>query len=331
MSRLTAWKQRWQKLSADPRAKVVQKLLQRVILLAILGLIIYRLTDIGWGEVLQSLPTSPWFYVLFGVLFTSLPVAEIFIYKRLWTFDAWQGFRAFVTKWVYNHEVVGYSGEFYLFLWARKRVGLGDRQIFKHIRDNSIISSVTSNLVAITLLSVLLYTGKLDLTHVLEDTAPIYIGAGILVLAVVTALVVQFRRYIFDLPMRTAAAIFGIYLTRFVVHHAGLVLMWMAAIPGTPLPVWLTFLAMLIVINRIPLLPSKDLVFLWAGLEYARGLDVTIAAVAGMLLVYSALHKVVNLALFLMLQNWFRDPEIDEAKSATVGADAERTEGSSRE
>ncbi len=331
MSRLTAWKQRWQKLSADPRAKVVQKLLQRVILLAILGLIIYRLTDIGWGEVLQSLPTSPWFYVLFGVLFTSLPVAEIFIYKRLWTFDAWQGFRAFVTKWVYNHEVVGYSGEFYLFLWARKRVGLGDRQIFKHIRDNSIISSVTSNLVAITLLSVLLYTGKLDLTHVLEDTAPIYIGAGILVLAVVTALVVQFRRYIFDLPMRTAAAIFGIYLTRFVVHHAGLVLMWMAAIPGTPLPVWLTFLAMLIVINRIPLLPSKDLVFLWAGLEYARGLDVTIAAVAGMLLVYSALHKVVNLALFLMLQNWFRDPEIDEAKSAPAGADAERTEGSSRE
>ena len=336
MSRLTAWKQRWQKLSADPRAKVVQKLLQRVILLAILGLIIYRLTDIGWGEVLQSLPTSPWFYVLFGVLFTSLPVAEIFIYKRLWTFDAWQGFRAFVTKWVYNHEVVGYSGEFYLFLWARKRVGLGDRQIFKHIRDNSILSSVNSNLVAIVLLVTLMWTGKLDLSHVLDDTAPIYIGAGILLLAVATVLVFQFRRYIFDLPARTAAAIFGIYLTRFLLHHAGMVLMWMAAIPGTPLSVWLTFLAMLIVINRIPFLPNKDLVFMWAGLEYARGLDVTIAAVAGMLLVYSALHKVVNLALFLALQYWFRDPEIDEAKSgsarpagsaAPTGADANMAGG----
>jgi len=167
---------------------------------------------------------------------------------------------------------------------------------------------------------VLLYTGQLDLTHVLDDTAPIYIGAGILVLAVVTALVVQFRRYLFDLPLRTAAAIFGIYLTRFLLHHAGLVLMWMAAIPGTTLSFWLTFLAMLIVINRIPFLPSKDLVFMWAGLEYARGLDVTIAAVAGMLLVYSALHKVVNLALFLMLSYWFRDPEIDEAKSVPVRA-----------
>ncbi|TVQ68263.1 MAG: hypothetical protein EA363_11510 [Balneolaceae bacterium] len=321
MSRLTAWKQRWQAINADPRARKLQKLLQRVVVLAIVGLIIYQLTDIGWGEVLQSLPASPWFYVLFGVLFVSLPVAEIFIYRRLWRFDAWQGFRAFLTKWVYNHEVVGYSGEFYLFLWARKRVGLGDRQIFRHIRDNSIISSVNSNLVAITLLAALLYTGQLDLTHVLDDTAPIYIGAGILLLAVVTALVVQFRKYIFDMPLRTAAAIFGIYLTRFLLHHAGLVLMWMAAIPGTPLPVWLTFLAMLIVINRIPFLPSKDLVFMWAGLEYARGLDVTIAAVAGMLLVYSALHKVVNLGLFLALQYWFRDPEIEEAKSAPVGAE----------
>jgi len=250
------------------------------------------------------------------VLFLSLPVAEIFIYRRLWTFDAWQGFRAFLTKWVYNHEVMGYSGEFYLFLWARKRVGLGDRQIFKHIRDNSILSSVNSNLVAIVLLVTLMWTGKLDLSHVLDDTAPIYIGAGILVLAVATALVFQFRRYIFELPLRTAAAIFGIYLTRFLLHHAGMVLMWMAAIPGTPLSIWLTFLAMLIVINRIPFLPNKDLVFMWAGLEYARGLDVTIAAVAGMLLVYSALHKIVNLGLFLLLSYYFRDPEIDEAKSA---------------
>ncbi len=326
MSRLSAWKGAWQQFYADPRTKKLQKLLQRLVVLGILGLIIYQLTDIGWGEVLQSLPVNPMFYILFGVLFMSLPVAEIFIYRQLWTFNTWQGLRAFLTKWVYNHEVVGYSGEFLLFLWARKQVGKSDKQIFKHIRDNSILSSVASNLVAITLLAVLLYTGKIDLRHVLDDTAPIYIGAGVLILAVAAALVIQFRRYIFDLPLRTACIIFSIYLTRFLLHHAGMVLMWMAAIPGTPLPVWLTFLAMLIVINRIPFMPSKDLVFMWAGLEYARGLDVTIAAFAGMLLVYSALHKVVNLTLFLMLQYWFRDPEIDEAKSAPVGP-AEQARG----
>ena len=308
----------WQRYSADPRTKKIQKILQRLFVLAILGLIIYQLTDIGWSEVLQSLPVSPWFYILFGVLFISLPVAEIFIYRRLWPFKRWEGFRAFLTKMVYNHEVVGYSGEVSLFLWARKRVGHSDKQIFKHIRDNSIISSIVSHLVAVTLLLALLWTGTLDLSHLLEDTAPLYIGVGILALIVIIALVVQFRRYLFELPLRSAVPIFGIYITRFLLHHAGMVLMWMAAIPGAPLSVWLTFLAMFIVINRIPFMPSKDLFFMWVGLEYARGLDITIAAVAGMLLVFSALHKIVNLIVYLILQYWFRDPEIDEAKSAPV-------------
>ncbi len=319
MSRISAYKERWQRLQDDPRVKKLQKLLQRLVVLVILGLIIYQLTDIGWGEVLQSLPASPWFYVLLGVLLFSLPVTEIFIYRRLWTFDTWQGFKAFITKWVYNHELVGYSGEFYLFLWARNRVGLGDRQLFRHIRDNSIISSLTSNLVAVVLLVTLLAAGKLDLSHLLDDTAPLYIGAGIVVLAVVTALVIQFRRYLFSLPLRTAAEIFGIYFTRFLLHHTGLVLMWSVAIPGTPLSFWLTFLAMLIVINRIPFVPNKDLVFMWAGLEYARGVDVTLASVAGMLLVYSALHKIVNLVLFLLLNYYFKDPEIEDTNTAPVG------------
>ena len=289
--------------------------------LAILGLIVYQLTDIGWGEVLQSLPTNPMFYILFGVLFFSLPVAEIFIYRQLWTFRKWEGFKAFIKKWVYNREVIGYSGEFTLFMWARKRVGLGDKQIFKHIRDNSIISSVASNLVAVVLLLVLLYTGTIDLSHLLDDTAPIYIGTGIVVLAVAAALVVQFRRYIFELPLPRAATIFSIYLARFLLHHAGMVLMWMAAIPGIPIAVWLTFLAMLIVINRIPFMPSKDLFFMWAGLEYARGLDVTIAAIAGMLLVYSALQKIINLILFLLLSTYFKDPEEDEAAASRPSSD----------
>ena len=311
-----SFRQKWQRIYADPRTKKAQKWLQRLILLGILGLIIYQLTDIGWGDVLTSLPANPLFYLLFAVLFMTLPVAEVFIYRQLWSFDAWQGLKTFITKWVYNHEIVGYSGEVYLFMWARKRVDESDKQIFKRIRDNSILSSITSNSVAVGLLLALLATGNLDLSHVLEDATPLYAGVVILVLIVVTAVAVQFRKYIFELPLKKAAVIFSIYMSRFLVHHAGLVVMWMAAIPSVPFSVWLTFLALLIVINRIPIVPNKDLVFLWAGIEFARGLDVTIAEVAGMLLVYSALHKVANLVLFLLITYVFKDPESQEAGQA---------------
>lgn len=311
-------KQKWQRFFADPRTKIAQKWLQRLILLGILLLIIYQMGEIGWREVLTSLPGNPLFYLLYAALFMTLPVAEVLIYKQVWTFNAWQGLKTFITKWVYNHEIVGYSGEVHLFMWARKWVGEGDKQIFKRIRDNSILSSIASNSIAVLLLVSLISTGNMDLNHILEDTTPLYIGIAIVVLVVLAAVVIQFRSYIFELPLKKAAIIFSIYVTRFIVHHAGLVVMWMVAIPAAPLTVWLTFLAMLIVINRIPFVPNKDLVFLWAGIEFARGLDVTIAEVAGMLLVYSALHKATNLTLFLLITYVFKDP-IPEMKNDETG------------
>lgn len=51
-------------------------------------------------------------------------------------------------------------------------------------------------------------------------------------------------------------------------------------------------------VNRLPFFPSKDLVFAWAGIELSRYLGVGPAEVAGMLLVYSALNKLGNVALF---------------------------------
>ncbi|MCC5941487.1 MAG: hypothetical protein JJU37_08085, partial [Balneolaceae bacterium] len=60
----------------------------------------------------------------------------------------------------------------------------------------------------------------------------------------------------------------------------------------------------------IPFIPSRDLVFMWAGIELSRMLDMATAAVAGMLLVSSALKKSTNLILFLLISYYSKDPEI---------------------
>lgn len=307
-------KQFWNKIRKDPRTDKVHKILQRLIVLAILALIIYQLVDIGWKEVLRSLPTHPLFYLLFVFLYLNLPVSEIFIYGRVWQFRKLDGFRAFLKKHVYNNEVMGYSGEFYLFLWGRKQVEGPDKKIFKNIRDNTIISSVTSNLVAVLLLAGLVYTGTIDISGIMDDVNLLYAAMGLMIAVIVAVVLYQLRRYIFDLPRQKALAIFGIYLTRFLLHHGAMMLMWAVALPGTSLSVWLTFIAIFIVVNRIPFVPSKDLVFMWAGIEYARVLDETmLASVAGMLLVYSALKKITGLVLYLYLS-----ATQDESDSETV-------------
>jgi hypothetical protein len=174
-------------------------------------------------EVLRSLPSQPLFYVLFFILYVTLPVAEVLIYKQVWTFKAWEGFKVFITKKVYNDEVMGYTGEVYLYTWGRKLAGLSDKDVLKSIRDNSILSAVNSNVTAFLLIGVLISAGQVKLADLIGNVNYLYVFLGIFITAVMIVLFIQFRQYLFGLPLKKAATIFGIYTVRFAIHHARLV------------------------------------------------------------------------------------------------------------
>ena len=292
---------RWQSAADNPRSQRIQKIIRRVVIVAIVGMIVYQLSRIGWGEVLRNLPTNPLFYILFVVIFLVNPIGEIFIYRQIWPIQRWEMFKTFLTKRVYNEEVMGYSGEVFLFSWARKLLDSGDREILKNIRDNNILSAVSSYLVAFTLVGILVFFGVIDLESLLGDVSLAYIIGGVLITIALVIVVVQFRRYVFALPFSKAITILGIYLSRFTIYHGLMIVQWAVVIPETPLRVWLLFAAIIIAVNRIPFLPSRDLIFVWAGIELSRSLDMATAAVAGMLLVNSALRKIANLVLFLVI------------------------------
>lgn len=288
-----------------------KKYFRRLLTFGIIGLIVYQLTDIGWVEVLQSLPSQPLFYIIFAVLFITLPLAEILIYRTVWNADRWPLFKAFVTKKAYNEEVVGYSGEVFLYNWANRNVDSDKIDILKNIRDNSILSAVVSNLVALGLITALVSFDIIELSFIFEYLNLIYVLCGLLLLILIYALVVQFRRFIFDMPFKIARKIFKIYFVRFVIHHFLIIVQWSVVIPDTAFSVWVIFVTIIIIVNRIPLIPSKDLVFMWMGVELSRTLDMATAAVAGMLLVTSVLNKVTNLILYLFFS--YRD-QIAEKK-----------------
>ncbi len=307
-------KKYWHSFTESPRAKKLQSLFRRLLLAVIVILIVYQLWDIGWIEVLHSLPTQPLFYVLFFVLYLTLPTVEVFIYRQVWKVKRWDSFKAFITKRVYNEEVMGYSGEFYLFMWARKRVNKSEKDVLKNVRDNNIISAVSSNLVAVVLISVLVYTGIVSLDDLFGNVNVVYIIAGVFIGIVLIALFIQFRKYIFSLPLNKALKVFLLYITRFIIHHGLLIVQWAIVIPDTPVSIWLLFIAIIIVVNRIPFIPSRDLVFMWAGIELSRALDMATASVAGMLLVTSAMKKSLNLILFLLISYFNKTEEIEELR-----------------
>lgn len=307
-------KEFWTAKSRDPRLKKAMDIFRRVLVVFIIGIIIYQLFLIGWREVLTSLPVHPLFYVIFFVLYVTLPIAEIFIYRQVWTFRGWDGFKAFISKKVYNEEVMGYTGDFYLFVWIRNKIDKRDSEILKNIRDNVIISGINSNSIAILLVGILIYVGQVEILQYVDGLNVVYVIAAFVLALVLITLIIQFRRYLFDLPLKKALIIYSIYFVRFIIHHSLLVLQWAIIIPNTPMSVWFTFLAVVVVVNRIPFLPSKDFVFVWFGIELSRMLDMATASVAGMLLVSGALVKVTNLILFSLI-SYYTDPkELEELR-----------------
>ena len=293
--------------------------MQYVFIAIVIGYLIYQLTEIGWRRVWESLPVTPWFYILFLFLYFALPVSEQFIYGTSLKFSFKKGLPVFIQKKIYNADVLGYSGEAYFFVWAKKNLEESSGYIFGVIKDNNIISSVTSTLVAAVLLSVFLYVSQLNLQQIIDvDRKYLYYGAAAVVL--ILASLIYFRHYIITMPSEMASKIFGIHLARLLFVYSVEIIQWMVVMPEVPLYIWFTYMSIKIISTRIPFLPSRDLLFIGASLEISKFLNISGAGIAGILLASNVLTKLMNLGLYSLLAlrgNLVKKEETDSPQEAT--------------
>ena len=304
-------KTKWARFAESERGRRALKGARAVFFVGIVVFLLYELRDVSWREVGTALPTNPLFYLIFLVLYFLLPIAECFIYRITWTFDAWKSLPAFVKKRIYNKDVLGYSGEVYFYTWARKNVGLSDLEILKTIRDQNIVSSAASTMVAVVLLAVFLYAGQINLTDLIGQQEASYLVGGAVVMLILAALAIRLRRYLFSMAFKTANVIFVVHLARLVVGQALLIGMWAVAMPEVSLPIWFTFAAASIIVTRIPFIPNRDLIFLSLGVSLSSVVGISEAGVFAMLGAITVFSKVVNLAFFsaLSLLGRKKDPE----------------------
>ncbi|PSQ88877.1 MAG: hypothetical protein BRD30_06420 [Bacteroidetes bacterium QH_2_63_10] len=297
--RLDTARTRWAQFQDS---RVGQRLLTGVrwlFMLGVLSYLAYQFTDIGWGRVWRALPTTPWFYVLLLLMYVNLPIAEVAIYGRAWNASARGLLPVLLRKRVLNNDVLGYSGEAYFSLWAQRNTNLGYRAAFETIKDNTIISSVASTSVAFLLLAVFFLSGQIKLlTRFLPDESST-VAAGIALLICAVAVGVAFRRTIFTLSPSLLLWIGGAHLVRFLANAGLQVAQWAVVIPEVSVGSWITLLALHIVINRIPFVPTRNLVFMGAGLELSSALQIPEAALGSMLLAQTLLDRVLNFSTYV--------------------------------
>lgn len=281
-----------------PAGNRVLKWTQHLFLWGILFWLIYQLTLIGWVNVWKSLPRQLWFYILFVIMYFQLPLFEVWIYRITWTFEALRSIPIFLIKRVYNKDVIGYSGEVYFYVWARRHLSLNDRNIFMIIKDNNIISSIASTIVAVGLLALFFFTDQIVFIEWVIDQNKAYFYGGTLLILTLLVLFVSFRRYVITMSLDNAYKIFGIQMFRLIFLQFINVLMYYVVLPETPLYVWFSLISVEIILSRIPFLPNRDLIFVGMSIGLAEGLMVSQSDIAGIMVARAALGKLFNFLSF---------------------------------
>ncbi len=258
----------------------------------------YELTTIGWGKVARSLPTTPWFYVLLLLMYGTLPLTEAVLYGTAWNARYRDLLPVLFRKRVLNNDVLGYSGEAYFYLWARRETNLGTGTVLRTVKDNVLISSVASTSVAFGLLAVFFLTGQIELLRQYLPSEAYTLGAGVAVLIILVSVVVAFRRSILSLPSSLLWLFAAGHFARFILNNGFQVTQWAVVIPEVSAGTWITLLALYIVIQQVPFVPSRGLVFMSAGVGLSGPLQIPEAPLASMLLAQSLLDRGLNFLVY---------------------------------
>jgi len=281
------------------RGKFLLKILRILFLIGIITFLLYQLSQIGWEELWLAMPRQVGFYVIFLILYFTLPITEQYIYRLSLNFSFWEGFKIFTKKKVLNQEVLGYSGEAYFYLWAKEHLQEPSKVILGVVKDNTIISALASTLTALVLLAIFIGVVNVNIFDS-EWLSKKGVLIGGVILIIVLILLFRFRNSILSVDRRTAWKIFLIHELRIFWVYSLEVLQWIIVLPAVPLFVWFTFLSVRIISSRIPFLPNRDLLFISVSIEVAKYVEVSEAEIGGILLTINVLNKIMNLFFFTL-------------------------------
>jgi hypothetical protein len=264
--------------------------------IALLAFLAYRLTHIGWLHVWSARPHALSFYLVLVLPFFVQPIADLIIYRNLLGVGRLLPFSIMLRKGYMNNVMVDYSGEAYFFLWARKNLDLEKGVLLHAVKDTNVLSAGAGLTMVWLMLLALVASGIMKLPAFLPANLWPVVLVGSLPLVLCIALIVGGRR-VTALSRGELATTFAIHLVRSIaVLSLEFTLWWLSgALPSVT--VCLEFVALHLLITRLPFVPSKELVFVGVGIAAAGLMDVSTPKVAAVLVLMTAVSLLQEFAL----------------------------------
>jgi hypothetical protein len=278
-----------------PFGRVAQHGVRWGIPLLLLGLVAYGLTRIGWSNIYASRPSSLVFYVVLALPFFVQPIGDLILYRYLLGIGRALPLWIFLRKRYMNTVMLDYSGEVYLFFWIRRRFKLDGTFLMHAVKDSSVLSAAAGLFVLWLMFLILLVEHLITLPSIQLGRWPlVLIGSVPLLLGV--ALFVGNRK-LTALSRKQIAVTFSIHLARCVAALAlEFSLWWLSgALPSGG--DCFKFVALRLLVTRLPLIPSKDLVFVGVAMAAAGTMSVSAPQVAAVLVLMTVIDKIEDLVV----------------------------------
>jgi hypothetical protein len=309
-----------QRVAVDLNArwgKPARQLVRWVVPAALLLLLGYGLTRLGWGRIFAARPASPWFYVVMLLPFFVQPIADMFIYRNLLRVGGALPLTVFLRKRYMNGVMLDYSGEVYFFFWAKKNLELKHGRLLHAVKDTNVLSASAGLVMVWLMLLVLVAGGFMRLPMFAHGSIWSIFIVGSLPLALGLALFVGGRKVTAS-SRGDIASTFAIHMIRCVLTLLLEFWIWWLSGALPTVALCLQFVALRLLVTRLPLVPNKDLIFIGVGIAAAGFMDISAPKVAAVLVLMSAAGLIEELMLvglpWFLAQ--FQDREaMDEAAS----------------
>jgi hypothetical protein len=280
------------RLAAHRWSRIGLQVLRWAIPVALLLIIGRRLAELGWREIWIARPGAIGFFVLLVLQFFIQPFGDYLVYRNLWGAANTPPMAVILRKRLLNTFMLDYSGEAFFYFWAQARLKLAPGLLVHAIKDSNVLSAGAGLSMIYVMVLVLLARGGLHIPAILSAHVWLYAMIGSVPL-ILCAVLLLGNRKLTALSRGQIAATFAIHFTRALLVLIVEFGLWelSGALPSAV--ACLQFVALRLVVTRLPLVPNKDLVFVGAGIAAAGMTSVAVTPVATVLVILAAADLVL--------------------------------------
>jgi hypothetical protein len=316
----------WFKTKTGRRFQMIASALMS---LAILGLLVRAIVDVGWQELVAVTPLTPAYWLLFIAFYFFQPLMDWQILRKWWGLG-WRTLSMFFKRRVMNEALFSYAGDAFMMAWAATRfkiafdpedatpkLGRGDgpgtparEAPIAAIKDVAITSGLAGNLFTLLMLILaVMLGGKTIMDSDIDPTTIRRLITGFALLIGLSLTILFNRNKLLTLPVADNLRTFWLHLIRVSAMHFLLVATWFVALPLIGIGTWLVLGALRLVIGRMPV-PNKELLFAALAVSLTGDASVEVAALmAAQGVLYLAAHGLA----------WLLAVAIDAAEPETSG------------